>query len=114
MLTAGFLGSGLSLLGTGVAVDRLGSRIAMIGGTLSAAVALAVAAVAAEGGLCIALAVFGVGSSVVPIAGVGALFRAYPVDTARLGARRAADGRAARRDARRGARPGAQAVGGVT
>ena len=81
VLTAGFLGSGLSLLGTGVAVDRLGSRIAMVSGTLVASVALAVAAVAETAfGLGIALAVFGVGSSVVTVAGVAGLFRAYPVE----------------------------------
>ena len=81
VLTAGFLGSGLSLLGTGVAVDRLGSRIAMTIGTLLGAGALAVAAVTETAwGLGIALAVFGVGSSVVTVAGVGALFRAYPVE----------------------------------
>ncbi len=81
VLTAAFLGAGLSLLGTGVAVDRLGSRAAMAGGTLLGAGALVVAAlVDGAQALGAALLVFGAGSSVVTIAGVGALFRAYPVE----------------------------------
>jgi MFS family permease len=81
VLTAGFLGSGVSLIGAGIAVDRLGSRTSMTGGTLIAAAGLAAAALA-DGAteLLLALVVFGVGSSVVTIAGVGALFRAYPVE----------------------------------
>jgi MFS family permease len=81
VLTAAFLGSGLSLLASGVAVDRLGSRTAMAVGTLLGASALVVAAVADTAwSFGIALVVFGVGSSVVTIAGVGALFRAYPAE----------------------------------
>jgi MFS family permease len=81
VLTAGFLGSGLSLLGTGVAVDRLGSRTAMAIGTTLGSGALVVAAFAEDAvTLAAALVVFGMGSSVVTIAGVGALFRAYPVE----------------------------------
>ena len=65
VLTAGFLGSGLSLLGTGVAVDRLGSRTAMAIGTTLGCGALLVAALAEEAAtLAAALVVFGVGSSV--------------------------------------------------
>jgi MFS family permease len=81
VLTAGFLGSGVSLVGAGIAVDRLGSRTAMTVGTLLAAAALVAAALAdGASALLLALVVFGVGSSVVTIAGVGALFRAYPVE----------------------------------
>jgi MFS family permease len=81
VLTAAFLGSGLSLLGTGVAVERLGSRAAVAVGTLLGAAALAVAAGAdTAASFAIALVVFGVGSSVVTIAGVGVLFRAYPAE----------------------------------
>jgi MFS family permease len=81
VLTAAFLGSGLSLLGTGVAVDRLGSRFAMAVGTLLGAGALAVAALA-DNALTLAatFVIFGIGSSVVTIAGVATLFRAYPVE----------------------------------
>lgn len=81
VLTAGFLGSGLSLVGAGIAVDRLGSRTATGVGTVLAAGALVAAALAETAlGLGLALVVFGVGSSVVTIAGVGALFRAYPTE----------------------------------
>jgi MFS family permease len=81
VLTAAFLGSGLSLLGIGVAVDRLGSRIAIGVGTLLGTAALLVAAFAETAwSLGIALGVFGVGSSVVTVAGIGALFRAYPAE----------------------------------
>jgi MFS family permease len=81
VLTAAFLGSGLSLLGTGVAVDRVGSRFAMAVGTLLGAGALAVAALADSAlTLAAAFVIFGIGSSVVTIAGVGTLFRAYPVE----------------------------------
>jgi MFS family permease len=79
VLTAGFFGSGLSLVAAGIAVDRLGSRAAMAAGTLLSVGALVAAGLAdtapALGG---ALVVFGIGSSVVTIAGAGALFRAYP------------------------------------
>jgi MFS family permease len=81
VLTAGFLGSGLSLVGAGIAVDRLGSRTSMAAGTALATAALAAAALADTAvALALALVLFGVGSSVVTIAGVGALFRAYPAE----------------------------------
>jgi len=81
VLTAAFLGSGMSLLGVGVAVDRLGSRTAIGIGTLLGTTALAVAAFADSAwSLGLALGVFGVGSSVVTVAGIGALFRAYPAE----------------------------------
>ncbi len=79
VLSAAFLGSAVSLLAAGIAVDRLGSRSAMAGGTALAVAALVVAAQADSPlPLGVALASFGVGSSVVTIAGAGALFRAYP------------------------------------
>jgi MFS family permease len=79
VLTAGFFGAGLSLVGAGIAVDRLGSRTAMSAGTVLAAGGLVAAALADTAlGLGSALVVFGIGSSAVTIAGVGALFRVYP------------------------------------
>lgn len=81
VLTAAFLGAGLSLLGIGVAVDRLGSRIAMAAGTLLGVAALVVSSAAETAwSLALALGAFGVGSSVVTVAGIGALFRAYPAE----------------------------------
>jgi MFS family permease len=81
VLTAGFLGAGLSLLGAGIVVDRLGSRAAMATGTIIGSIALAVAGTVEDAlQLGLALVAFGIGSSVVTIAGVGALFRAYPVE----------------------------------
>jgi MFS family permease len=79
VLTAGFFGSALSLLAAGIAVDRLGSRTSMTAGTFLGAAALLAAALADTAlGLAAALVAFGIGSSVVTIAGVDALFRAYP------------------------------------
>ena len=79
ILSAGFLGTALSLVAAGIAVDRLGSRVAMAGGTAVGAAGLVGAALAGSPlALGAGLAVFGVGSSVVTIAGAGALFRAYP------------------------------------
>lgn len=81
VLSAAFLGSGLSLLAAGIAVDRLGSRTAMTAGTVLAAAALAVAALADSAvELAVSLGVFGIGSSVAPIAGTGALFHAYAAE----------------------------------
>ncbi len=79
VLTAGLLGSGLALIPAGAAVDRFGSRAATLAGTLLAGAGLAAAATASTGELLLAaLVLFGIGSAVVPIAGAGALFRAYP------------------------------------
>ena len=79
ILSAGFFGTAVSLVGAGIVVDRLGSRAAMAGGTALGTVGLVGAALAGSPlALGAALAVFGVGSSVVTIAGAGALFRAYP------------------------------------
>jgi len=78
-LTAGLLGTGVALIAAGIAVDRFGTPASTLVGTLIAAAGLAVAAAASSTGLLFgALVVFGVGSAVVPIAGAGALFRAYP------------------------------------
>lgn len=79
VLSAGFLGSAVSLVAAGIVVDRFGSRSAMAGGTALGAAGLVGAALAGSPlPLGAALVVFGAGSSVVTIAGAGALFRAYP------------------------------------
>ncbi len=79
VLSAGFLGTALSLVPAGIAVDRLGSRAAMAAGTaLGAAGLFAAAAAGSSLALAAGLVLFGVGSSVVTIGGAGALFRAYP------------------------------------
>lgn len=79
VLTAGLLGSGVALIAAGVAVDRVGPRTAMLLGTSLGTAGLVAAALAASTlALMASLVVFGVGSAVVPIAGTGALFRAYP------------------------------------
>lgn len=79
VLTAALLGSGLSLIAAGVAVDHMGTRRSMLAGSLLGAAGLA-AAVAAPStpALMASLVLFGIGSSIVPIAGTGALFRVYP------------------------------------
>jgi MFS family permease len=79
VLSAGLLGAGVALIGAGVLVDRIGARRSMLSGTALGTVGLALAAAAGSKHLLFwALVVFGVGSAVVPIAGTGALFRAYP------------------------------------
>jgi MFS family permease len=84
VLTANLLGAGLALIAAGIAVDRFGSRAAMLAGTSLATGGLVAAAFAdSKGALFGALVVSGLGSAVVPVAGAGALFRAYP--TARRG-----------------------------
>jgi MFS family permease len=78
VLTAGLLGSGLSLIAAGIAVDRYGTRRAMIVGTTLGTAGLVVAAHASSVPLLFAaLFVFGVGTAVVPVAGAGELFRAF-------------------------------------
>ena len=80
VLSANLLGSGLALIAAGVAVDRLGHRQATVGGTVLGALGLVAASLAdAKSALFAALLVSGLGSAVVPVAGAGALFRAYPV-----------------------------------
>lgn len=79
VLGAGLLGSGVALVAAGVAVDRAGARRSMLAGTALATAGLVAAALAtSKGVLLAALVVFGLGSAVVPVAGTGALFRAYP------------------------------------
>ena len=78
VLTASLLGSGLTLLPGGVVVDRYGSRLPLAIGTAFGAGGLAVAAFAPSTAvLLVSLLVAGVGSGFVPIAGFGALMRAY-------------------------------------
>jgi MFS family permease len=79
VLTASLFGSGLALIAAGVAVDRVGARVAMLAGTALATCGLVAAATAGSTPVLFAgLVVSGLGSSVVPIAGTGALFRVYP------------------------------------
>jgi MFS family permease len=81
ILTASLLGAGLALTGTGVVVDRLGTRPATLAGTTLAAAGLAAAAAAhSKTALFVALLASGVGSSVIPVAGAGTLFRVYPAE----------------------------------
>jgi MFS family permease len=78
VLGAGVLGSGVALVGAGMLVDRVGSRPAILAGTALGSLGLVAAAfVPTTWSLFAAIAVSGVGSSVVPIAGVGALFAVY-------------------------------------
>jgi MFS family permease len=80
VLTANLLGSGLFLIAVGVAVDRFGARALTAAGTALGAAALLAAAFAPTTGVLIAaLFLSGVGSAVVPIAGIGAVFRAFPM-----------------------------------
>ena len=79
VLTAGLFGAGLALIAAGMAVDRFGTRRPILVGTALAVAGLGVAATARSTAVLVAaLVVFGVGSAVVPIAGTGALFHAYP------------------------------------
>jgi MFS family permease len=79
VLTANFLGAGLALIAAGIAVDRFGTRAAMLVGTALATGGFAAAGLAgSKAVLFTALLVSGLGSAVVPVAGAGALFRAYP------------------------------------
>jgi MFS family permease len=81
VLTASLLGSGLLLLPAGILVDRFGSRLPLLAGTALASAGLVAAAFAPSTGvLIVTLFVFGVGAAVVPIAGFGAIFRAYRVE----------------------------------
>jgi MFS family permease len=79
VLGAGLLGAGVTLVVAGIAVDRVGARVAMLAGTAVGAAGLVVAALSTTKALLFgALFVFGLGSAVVPVAGTGVLFRAYP------------------------------------
>jgi MFS family permease len=80
VLGAGLLGAGAALIAAGIAADRAGGRAAMLGGTALGVLGLLVAAAAeTKGALFAGLFVFGIGSAVVPVAGTGAVFHAYPV-----------------------------------
>lgn len=80
VLTANLLGSGLFLVAAGVWVDRYGSRPTTLLGTAVGAAGLVGAAFAPSlPVLLAALFVSGIGSAIVPIAGMGAIFRAFPV-----------------------------------
>jgi MFS family permease len=78
LLSVALLGAGLALIPAGAFVDRVGERAAVLAGT-ALGVAGLVAAAATQDALALAAALFvsGVGSAVVPVAGAGALFRAY-------------------------------------
>jgi MFS family permease len=81
VLTASLLGSGVALFAAGVVVDRFGSRPTTFAGSLLGAAALAGAALAPSVWLLIALmAISGAALAVVPIAGMGSLFRVYAPD----------------------------------
>ena len=78
VLTASLFGSGLAFIGAGIAVDRFGRRASTLAGTALGTIGLAAAASAdTTAVLLLALAVSGVGTAVVPIAGASALFHAY-------------------------------------
>ncbi|MFN8187628.1 MAG: MFS transporter [Gaiellales bacterium] len=78
ILTVTLLGSGLMLIPAGVAVDRYGSRRLTLLGTGLAVTGLLVAAFT-TGTVLLASMLFvcGVGSAIIPIAGIGALFHAF-------------------------------------
>ena len=80
ILTAIFLGSGVALVAAGIAVDRFGSRRAMLAGAALGSAGLVSAGLAGSKEILFAaLLVSGIGSAAVPVAGAGALFRVYPV-----------------------------------
>lgn len=79
VLSAGLLGSGLSLIAAGIAVERVGTRATALAGSVLGAAGLVAAAVAGSKEVLFAsLVVFGIGSAVVPVAGAGVLFRVFP------------------------------------
>jgi MFS family permease len=81
VLTASLFGSGIALYAAGVGVDRFGGRRATLAGCAFGAAALAAAAFAPSAAVLIPLmAISGAGLAVVPIAGIGSLFHAYPAD----------------------------------
>lgn len=78
ILTAGLLGSGLCLIPAGIAVDRYGSRPLSLLGTAVGMAGLIVGAFSGSTALLAAmLFLCGIGTSVIPIAGIGALFRTF-------------------------------------
>jgi MFS family permease len=77
-VTVGALGAAVSLLFAGVLVDRIGSRPTMLAGTGLAVASLVAASLSDSSAvLVVTLFVAGVGTSVTPIAGLGAVFRVY-------------------------------------
>jgi MFS family permease len=81
VLTAGLLGSGVSLIGAGVLLDHIGSRRALLGSAVCASTAMGGASFATSARtLFVCVFLFGVFSSVVPMAGAGELFRVYPAE----------------------------------
>jgi len=79
VLTAYLLGSGLALIAAGIAVDRVGARVATFAGTAVTTAGLVAAALAGSGiQLFAGLLLAGAGAAVVPVAGAAALFRLYP------------------------------------
>jgi MFS family permease len=80
VLTVNLLGSGLFLVAAGVAVDRFGARSTTLLGTALGTGGLVGGAFAPSAPLLIAmLFLSGIGTSIIPIAGMSALFRAFPV-----------------------------------
>ncbi len=81
IITAGLLGSGLFLIAAGIAVDRYGTRAAMLSSVALSSGGLFLAAFADTKGVLFAgLFLFGVGTAVVPVAGTGELFHTYPAE----------------------------------
>lgn len=78
IVTVSLLGSGVFLIPAGVWVDRYGSRRMTLLGTALAVAGLLVAAWTSSVALLAAmLFVCGVGTAIIPIAGIGALFRVF-------------------------------------
>jgi MFS family permease len=78
LLTANLLGSGLFLIPAGVVVDRYGSRVPLLVGSSIGSAALVGAALSESPAVAfVALLIAGIGASVVPVAGFGALMRVY-------------------------------------
>jgi sugar phosphate permease len=81
VLGAPLLGSGLSFLGVGYALDRLGVRLPMLGGAALTATGMTAAAfVEPVPALAACLFFAGAGASVASIATFGAIFNAYPIE----------------------------------
>jgi MFS family permease len=78
VLTVNLLGSGVFLIPAGIVVDRYGSRLPLAVGVVLGSGGLVAAAFAPSTAVLLAgLFVAGAGSAIVPVAGFGALFRAY-------------------------------------